>query len=154
MGSGILTIVAYSLDRNEFNSYKILLYFRSAVIIEIIIAALVSWFESLSFIQVNQIQGGVYVIYTPYVMALNPKGVREMNVVIFNQKINLLFLIYILTVSCKFFLAQTQAFRINFFRFFYPHCVCRLWLFLHMGRMWLRLILFIGRFVNIFNDSK
>ena len=36
-------------------------------------------------------------------MALNPKGVREMKVVIFNQKINLLFLIYVLTVSCKFF---------------------------------------------------
>ena len=42
LASGILTIIAYSLDRNEFNSYKILLYFRSTVIIEIIIAALVS----------------------------------------------------------------------------------------------------------------
>ena len=102
LASGILTIIAYCLDRNEFDSYKILLYFRSAVIIEIIIAALVSSFASWSQTQ-TLIQGGLYVIYTPYVMALNPKGVREMKVVIFNQKINLLFLIYVLTVSCKFF---------------------------------------------------
>ena len=56
-------------------------------------------------------------------MALNPKGVREMKVVIFNQKINLLFLIYVLTVSCKSFEVQKLKLDGSFFSDFFIHVV-------------------------------
>ena len=65
-------------------------------------------------------------------MALNPKGVREMKVVIFNQKINLLFLIYVLTVSCKLLVTLVDTFSNNF-RFCHSYRLCYLWLLLHMG---------------------
>ena len=47
--------------------------------------------------------GAVYMIYMPIIMCLNPKRFRQMEIVVFNVVVNVLFMIYLLAITCMYF---------------------------------------------------
>ena len=59
------------------------------------------YFFSVTTNTVLALFGAVYLIYMPVVMGMNPKTLRSMKIVIFNVQINVLLVIFLVTMLCK-----------------------------------------------------